>query len=90
MRLISCVALLMVIPAVALLIKAEDLTTGKPTGADAHQPKDNRKNLNVAHLSATQVMVKDDMHKDALFKTDCSSGFDGSTYFSTIPLFTKP
>ncbi|WP_156131358.1 hypothetical protein [Pedobacter kyungheensis] len=90
MRLISCAALLMVIPAVALLMKAEDFTANKPTNTDAPQLKNNSKVLSVAHLSATQATVKDDAPKDAAFKTDCSPRFDGSSYFTNIPLLTKP
>lgn len=89
MRLISCAALLMVIPAVALLMKAEDFTATKPTDKDA-QLKNNSKDLNIVHLSATQATVKDNIRKDASFKTDCSPRFDGTSYFSAIPLFTKP
>lgn len=90
MRLISCAALLMVIPAVALLIKAEDFTATKPTDTDVQQLKNNSKDLNIAHLSATQATVKDNIRKDAAFKTDCSPRFDGTSYFTSIPLLTKP
>jgi hypothetical protein len=90
MRLISCVALLMVIPAVALLIKADDLPVNKPAVGDQQQPKKNIQRLNVAHLSATQSTVKDNSSKDESYKAGCSPRFDGRSYFSSIPLFTKP
>lgn len=90
MRLISCAALLMVIPAVALLIKAEDLTANQSANANLHRPQKNIGSLNTVHLSATQATVKDDSRKDASFKTDCSPRFDGRSYFSFMPSFTKP
>jgi len=89
MRLISCAALLMVIPAVALLLKAEDLTTEKPVDVDLQQPGKKIQSLNIAHLSVTQSTVKDHSQKDVSIKTDCSPGFDGRSYFTSIPLLNK-
>ncbi|RQO76543.1 hypothetical protein DBR40_11615 [Pedobacter sp. KBW01] len=80
----------MVIPAVALLIKAEDLPASKSTDRDSKQLKKNIRHLNVVHLSATQTTVKDNSGKDESYKAGCSPRFDGRSYFSSIPLFTKP
>ncbi|MNR33148.1 hypothetical protein D3C85_1507980 [compost metagenome] len=80
----------MVIPAVALLIKADDLPVNKTTDAAPQQLKKNIGQLNTAHLSVTQSTVKDNSGKDESYKTGCSPRFDGRSYFSSIPLFTKP
>ena len=90
MRLISCVALLMVIPAVALLKRGEDLTANKSKVADLHKTvKNNKPDLKAAYLSVNQFDVNGFNQENNCFKPDNNKRFNGSSYFSTNLSFTK-
>lgn len=90
MRLISCVALLMVIPAVALLKRGEDLTASKSKVVDLHKTvKNNNPELNVGYLPGNQSDIMHGVQESTYFNPDNNSRFNGGSYFNTNLSFTK-
>ena len=90
MRLISCVALLMVIPAVALLKRGEDLTASKSKVVDLHKTvKNNKPDLNAAYLSENHSDINRGNQENTYFKPDNNNRFNGGSFFNTNLSFTK-
>ncbi|MBB6238347.1 hypothetical protein HDC90_002980 [Pedobacter sp. AK013] len=86
MRLISCVALLMVIPAIGLLTKANKFTDKKRPDMPVHEQLVND-STSFSLFKGVGTAAKFDQ-KPAVFTTNNQSSFFKPVYLNSAPLFT--
>ncbi len=86
MRLISCMALLMVIPAVGLLTRADKFTDHKMPNAPKHKHTV-RDSASFSLFKASGSASKFD-YKPGIFTSDYRLNFFKPVYFHSVPLLT--